>query len=150
MNARYDVQRFVDAQTSVFDHAFLELKNGRKRSHWMWFIFPQLEGLGHSDMARRYGISGIQEALAYAQHPELGPRLEQCSRALLQWPGRSATDILGSPDDLKLKSSMTLFAIAAPDSPVFQEVIDVFFAGQPDTATLSRLRRTPENTAPSH
>ena len=143
MNARYDLQRFVDAQTSVFDNALLELKSGRKRSHWMWFIFPQLEGLGHSDMARRYGISGTQEALAYLQHPELGPRLEQCSRALLQWPGRSATAILGSPDDLKLKSSMTLFAIAAPDEPVFQEVIDVFFSGQPDTATLSKLQRTP-------
>lgn len=141
MNAQYDLQRFVDAQTTVIDHALLELENGRKRSHWMWFIFAQLQGLGHSDMARRYGISGLEEALAYLQHSVLGPRLEQCCRALLRWHDRSAHDILGSPDDLKLKSSMTLFAVAAPNNPVFQEVIDVFFAGQLDDLTLSRLGR---------
>ncbi|WP_110947113.1 DUF1810 domain-containing protein [Pseudomonas bohemica] len=139
MNDQYDLQRFLDAQEPVFEKALLELRNGRKRSHWMWFIFPQLKGLGHSEMAQRFGISGREEALAYLHHPCLGARLESCSRALLQWRHRSATQIMGSPDDLKLRSSMTLFASVAPENPLFQEVIEAFFGGKPDSATVSRL-----------
>lgn len=139
MNDEYDLQRFLDAQEPVFETALSELRNGRKRSHWMWFVFPQLKGLGHSEMAQRYGISGRKEALAYLQHPSLGARLERCSSALLQWRQRSATDIMGSPDDLKLRSSMTLFASVAPHNLLFQEVIKAFFDGKPDSATVSRL-----------
>ncbi|TDV60785.1 DUF1810 domain-containing protein [Pseudomonas sp. LP_7_YM] len=141
MNDEYDLQRFLDAQEPVFETALSQLCNGRKRSHWMWFVFPQLKGLGHSEMAQRYGISGREEALAYLQHPCLGARLESCCSALLQWRQRSATEIMGSPDDLKLRSSMTLFASVAPQSPLFQKVIDAFFGGTPDSATVSRLRQ---------
>ncbi|MFJ5294994.1 DUF1810 domain-containing protein [Pseudomonas sp. NPDC088368] len=139
MNDEHDLQRFLDAQEPLFERALSELRNGRKRSHWMWFIFPQLKGLGHSEMAQRYGISGREEALAYLRHPCLGARLESCSRAVLQWKHRSATEIMGSPDDLKLRSSMSLFASVAPELGVFQEVIEAFFGGKADTATVSRL-----------
>lgn len=141
MNDSFDLQRFLDAQQPVFEKALSELRNGRKRSHWMWFVFPQISGLGHSEMAQRYAISGREEALAYLHHPCLGARLESCSRALVQWRHRSATDIMGSPDDMKLRSCMTLFASVAPDNPVFGEVLEAFFEGKPDTATLSRLNR---------
>lgn len=140
MNNPYNLQRFLDAQEPVFERVLSELRDGRKRSHWMWFIFPQLKGLGHSEMAQRYGISGHDEAVAYLHHPSLGARLESCSRALLQWRHRSAVDILGSPDDLKLRSSMTLFAQVAPDNPLFQELLDAFFEGKPDATTLSKLK----------
>ncbi|NBB08523.1 DUF1810 domain-containing protein [Pseudomonas sp. SLFW] len=139
MNDEYDLQRFLDAQEPLFERALSELRNGRKRSHCMWFIFPQLKGLGHSEMAQRYGISGREEALAYLHHPCLGARLESCSRAVLQWKHRSATEIMGSPDDLKLRSSMSLFASVAPEHGVFQEVIEAFFGGKADTATVSRI-----------
>ena len=139
MSDPFDLQRFVEAQASMHERALAELKSGRKQSHWMWFVFPQLAGLGHSDMARRYGISEREEAIAYVQHPVLGDRLARCCEALLQWKDRSATQIMGSPDDMKLRSSMTLFAAVAPDTPVFQQVLEAFFDGEPDAVTLSKL-----------
>ncbi|MCF7531246.1 DUF1810 domain-containing protein [Pseudomonas petrae] len=139
MNDPFDLQRFVDAQASTHESALAELKSGRKQSHWMWFVFPQLAGLGHSDMARRYGISGRDEATAYLQHSVLGERLARCCEALLQWKDRSAMQIMGSPDDMKLRSSMTLFAAVAPDQAVFRDVLEAFFGGKPDSVTLSKL-----------
>lgn len=139
MHDPFDLQRFVEAQASTHERALAELKSGRKQSHWMWFVFPQLAGLGHSDMARRYGISGREEAIAYLQHPVLGERLACCCEALLEWKDRSALQIMGSPDDMKLRSSMTLFAAVAPETRVFQEVLEAFFDGKPDAVTLSKL-----------
>lgn len=139
MNDTYDLQRFVDAQQGVFEDALAQLRNGRKTTHWMWFVFPQLKGLGLSDMAQRYAISGRDEALAYLHHPQLGPRLETCSRALIEWRERSAREIMGSPDDLKLRSCMTLFASVAPDNNTFQDVLEAFFAGEPDQKTVAGL-----------
>ncbi|MFC3608186.1 DUF1810 domain-containing protein [Stutzerimonas tarimensis] len=136
-----DLQRFVQAQRDTYRNALAELNDGGKRSHWMWFVFPQLAGLGHSEMAHRYAIAGLDEARAYLAHPILGPRLEEATRTVLQWSGRSAQQLFGSPDDIKLRSCMTLFAVAAPDQPIFREVLDSFFAGKPDQQTLSRLRQ---------
>ncbi|UNG17403.1 DUF1810 domain-containing protein [Stutzerimonas zhaodongensis] len=141
MSDPHDLQRFVDAQQSIYDRALAELNVGHKQSHWMWFIFPQIAGLGHSDMARRYAIKDADEAAAYLEHPLLGPRLEQCAQALLAHAERPARQILGSPDDMKLRSSMTLFAAVAPERETFQAVLDAFFAADPDSATLSRLDR---------
>jgi uncharacterized protein (DUF1810 family) len=141
MSDPHDLQRFVDAQQSIYDRALAELNAGHKQSHWMWFIFPQIAGLGHSDMARRYAIKDADEATAYLEHPLLGPRLEQCAQALLAHAERPARQILGSPDDMKLRSSMTLFAAVAPERETFQAVLDAFFAADPDSATLSRLDR---------
>ncbi len=141
MSDPHDLQRFVDAQQSIYDRALAELNAGHKQSHWMWFIFPQIAGLGHSDMARRYAIKDADEATAYLKHPLLGPRLEQCAQALLAHAERPARQILGSPDDMKLRSSMTLFAAVAPERATFQAVLDAFFAADPDPATLSRLDR---------
>src|ERR1700742_3944756 len=111
--------RFVTAQDPVIDHALAELRTGRKRSHWMWFVFPQIAGLGHSDMARRYAIASLEEARAYLAHPVLGPRLKQCTRAVLEVQDRSVSDIFGYPDERKFHSAMTLFARAAPDDDLF-------------------------------
>lgn len=144
MHDFYNLQRFVDAQAPVFEQALAELRAGRKRSHWMWFVFPQIKGLGRSDMAQRYAISGLEEARAYLQHPLLGPRLEQCAQAIAPQVERSAQQIFGSPDDLKLHSSMTLFAAVAPENEVFAEVLDTFFDGTPDPLTLEKLRTTPQ------
>ncbi|MGY8817908.1 MAG: DUF1810 domain-containing protein [Pseudomonadales bacterium] len=141
MSDPHDLQRFVDAQQSIYDRALAELNAGHKQSHWMWFIFPQIAGLGHSDMARRYAIKDADEATAYLEHPLLGPRLEQCAQALLAHAERPTRQILGSPDDMKLHSSMTLFAAVVPERPTFQAVLDAFFAADPDPATLSRLDR---------
>jgi uncharacterized protein (DUF1810 family) len=141
MSDPHDLQRFVDAQQSIYDRALAELNAGHKQSHWMWFIFPQIAGLGHSDMARRYAIKDADEAAAYLEHPLLGPRLEQCAQALLAHAERPARQILGSPDDMKLRSSMTLFAAVAPERATFKAVLDAFFAADPDSATLSRLDR---------
>ncbi len=141
MSDPHDLQRFVDAQQPIYDRALAELNAGHKQSHWMWFIFPQIAGLGHSDMARRYAIKDVDEATAYLEHPLLGPRLEQCAQALLAHAERPARQILGSPDDMKLRSSMTLFAAVAPERTTFQAVLDTFFAADPDSATLSRLDR---------
>ncbi|RRV05277.1 DUF1810 domain-containing protein [Pseudomonas sp. v388] len=144
MNDVFDLQRFVDAQAPVFEQALAELQAGRKRSHWMWFVFPQIKGLGRSEMAQRYAISGLEEARAYLQHPLLGPRLEQCAKAIAPQVERTAQQIFGSPDDLKLHSSMTLFAAAAPEREVFRDVLDTFFDGRADAQTVEKLQAVPE------
>jgi uncharacterized protein (DUF1810 family) len=135
----HDLQRFVDAQAPVVDRVRDELNQGRKRSHWMWFIFPQIAGLGFSTMAQRYAIASLDEARAYLRHPILGPRLEHCTRLVLAVNGRTVTEILGSPDDMKFRSSMTLFARAAPDRPTFAEALRKYFDDEADPETLSRL-----------
>jgi uncharacterized protein (DUF1810 family) len=137
----YDLQRFVDAQDDggTYRAALAELRAGRKRSHWMWFVFPQVTGLGRSPMAQHYAISGLAEARAYLAHPVLGPRLLECARALTSLDGADAAAVLGGVDAQKLRSSMTLFAAAAPDEPVFTAVLDQYFGGGRDDATTSRL-----------
>ncbi|WP_415844404.1 DUF1810 domain-containing protein [Stutzerimonas zhaodongensis] len=135
----HNLQRFVDAQRSTYDQALAELLAGRKQSHWMWFIFPQIAGLGHSAMAQRYAITNRDEAAAYLQHPVLGPRLEECTTAMLRHADRSARQILGSPDDMKLRSSMTLFDAVTSESAPYREVLELFYGSQPDPATLARL-----------
>ena len=135
----FNLQRFVAAQAPVYERVRAELKNGRKQSHWMWFIFPQIAGLGHSAMAQRYAISSLGEAEAYLTHPVLGPRLRECTRLVLQVEGKSAHDILGSPDDLKFHSSLTLFARAAPNEDVFSAALDKYYDGRDDAPTLARL-----------
>lgn len=141
MPAQPNLQRFLDAQRADYPAALAEVTAGRKRSHWMWYIFPQVQGLGYSEMAHRYGIAGAAEAAAYLAHPVLGQRLLEISRALLALPGSNATTVMGSPDDLKLRSSMTLFAQVPGADAVFQAVLDKFFGGQPDTKTLQLLGR---------
>jgi uncharacterized protein (DUF1810 family) len=138
-NDPYDLQRFVDAQQPVFDAVRAELLAGHKRTHWMWFIFPQLRGLGRSHMAHRYGICGLEEARAYLQHPLLGSRLLDCTRWVNQATGRSSTQIFGSPDDLKFHSSMTLFARATADNEAFLTALQTFFGGQEDRLTVEKL-----------
>ena len=138
-NDTYDLQRFLDAQGAVFEAVCAELSAGHKRSHWMWFIFPQLRGLGRSPMAHRYGITGLAEATAYVEHPVLGPRLRQCTHLVNQVKERSITQILGAPDDLKFHSSMTLFARATADNEPFLTALRQFFGGQDDRLTLEKL-----------
>jgi uncharacterized protein (DUF1810 family) len=137
----FGLQRFVDAQDDggIYDQALRELRAGRKRSHWMWFVFPQVAGLGSSPMAQHYAISGLPEARAYLAHPELGRRLAECARALTALDETDAVRVFGPVDAQKLRSSMTLFAAAAPDEPVFREVLDRFFDGDTDEATTRRL-----------
>ncbi|MGC2517804.1 MAG: DUF1810 domain-containing protein [Burkholderiales bacterium] len=140
MNDPHDLQRFVDAQAPVFEQVCAELREGRKRSHWMWFVFPQIKGLGHSETARRFAISSREEAEAYLQHPVLGPRLRECTRLVNLVEGRSIEQIFGHPDDVKFRSSMTLFAHVASGNPVFQEALQKYFEGKPDDRlTLGRL-----------
>ena len=137
-----DVERFVQAQDDggTYDRALAELRAGRKTSHWMWFVFPQVQGLGHSAMAQRYAVTGLDEAVAYLAHPVLGPRLRECCEALVALPEpATAVAVLGAVDGVKLRSSMTLFARAAPDEPLFGRVLDRFFDGEPDPATDVRL-----------
>jgi uncharacterized protein (DUF1810 family) len=134
-----NLQRFLDAQRADYPTALAEVTAGRKRSHWMWYIFPQVQGLGYSEMAHRYGITGAAEAAAYLAHPVLGARLLEIARALLALPGSNATAIMGSPDDMKLRSSMTLFAQVPGSDAVFQAVLDKFFGGAPDAKTLQLL-----------
>jgi uncharacterized protein (DUF1810 family) len=136
---RFDLQRFVEAQEPVFDVVLRELRNGAKRSHWIWFVFPQLRGLGHSPTAERYGISSLEEARAYLAHPVLGPRLRECARLVARIDGRSADDIFGWPDNLKVRSSMTLFARATDESAEFRAVLDKFYNGEDDPATIELL-----------
>ena len=131
----WDLQRFVDAQHGVIDDAQRELRVGRKTGHWIWFVFPQVAGLGHSELSRYYAIRSRDEARAYLAHPVLGPRLRACATALLSVNGRSAEQILGPVDAAKLRSSMTLFLRVAPDGPLFQQVLDRYFAGIPDPRT---------------
>jgi uncharacterized protein (DUF1810 family) len=138
MSAEFDLERFVRAQDDVYDDALAELKAGRKRTHWMWFVFPQLAGLGRTATAQRYAIASIDEARAHLAHPVLGARLTEAARALLTIEGRSAEQIFGFPDDLKLRSSMTLFARAAADPEVFQAVLDRYYDG-PDAKTIDLL-----------
>ena len=131
-----DLERFVIAQAPVIDDVREELRAGRKRSHWMWFVFPQLKGLGTSAMAQHYGIASLEEARAYLAHAVLGPRLRECCELMLAVPGRSAHEILGSPDDLKFRSCVTLFALAAPGEALFRRCLERFHAGEPDARTL--------------
>jgi uncharacterized protein (DUF1810 family) len=146
----FNLARFLTAQEGVFHTALKELKSGRKKTHWMWFIFPQIDGLGSSLTARKFAIRSIDEARAYLNHPDLGPRLIECCRALLGVDGKSATDIMGYPDDLKLQSCMTLFGLLGDDHPEFNAVLTKYFAGQPDTNTLKllNLRQRPTNQTP--
>ena len=134
-----DLERFVAAQEGVYETALAELRAGRKRSHWMWFVFPQIAGLGRSPMAQRYAIGSLDEARAYLGHPVLGPRLRECAAALTALPGSDAFDVMGGIDAMKLRSSMTLFARADPDEPVFAEVLDRYYDGEPDPETERRL-----------
>ena len=137
----YDLARFVSAQTGEFDRAVHELRAGRKRTHWMWFVFPQLKGLGLSSTAQHYGISALAEAAAYLQHPVLGPRLEVAVSAVQASRAGSLNALFGSPDDLKFCSSMTLFAVAGPDGP-YKDALDRWCAGQPDARTVELLSQT--------
>jgi uncharacterized protein (DUF1810 family) len=129
----------VDAQAPVYEQVRREMEAGRKQSHWMWFIFPQIAGLGHSPMSVRFAIISLDEAKAYLTHPVLGARLRECTRLTLRVEGKTARDIFGPIDEIKFHSSMTLFARAAPDEGLFQRCIDKYFAGAPDPATIARL-----------
>ena len=140
MSDPYDLQRFVDTQNPVYDKVCSELRDGRKKSHWMWFVFPQIEGLGSSPLARKFAISSLAEATAYLAHPILGLRLAECTRLVNQIEGRTIEQIFGYPDDLKFRSSMTLFAHAAPDNRVFIDALRKYFKGEFDPATLARLQ----------
>ena len=135
-----DLDRFVIAQEGVYDGVLEELRRGRKTGHWIWFVFPQIAGLGHSAMSQNYAISSLDEARAYLAHSVLGARLRECASIVAATTGRSALEIFGSIDAMKLRSSMTLFLRAAPDEPVFAEVLDRFYDGRPDEATDARLR----------
>jgi uncharacterized protein (DUF1810 family) len=137
----FTLVRFVDAQAGVYPAARAEIHAGRKTGHWIWYVFPQLAGLGRSPMSQRYAISGLDEARAYLAHPVLGPRLLECCQALLIHEGRSAEAILGSIDAMKVRSSATLFHRAAPDEPAFRRVLDAFYDGSPDPRTDERLGR---------
>jgi uncharacterized protein (DUF1810 family) len=136
----YDLQRFVDAQSHCFEQVCRELSEGRKQSHWIWFIFPQLKGLGHSAMANRYAVSSRQEAEAYLAHPILGPRLRHCTQLVILIEGRSIQQIFGVPDDLKFRSSMTLFANTAAENKFCRDALQKYFAGIADQLTLNRLQ----------
>lgn len=133
----YRLQRFLDAQDQggVYERVLGELRAGRKTSHWIWFVFPQVAGLGRSPASREYAIASLDEARAYLAHPVLGPRLHECAAALLAHADKSATEVLGGIDAVKLRSSMTLFSRAAPDEPLFEQVLDAFFDGDADPAT---------------
>lgn len=133
----FNLQRFVDAQDrdGTYERALAELRRGRKRGHWIWFVFPQIQGLGSSETARHYAISSLDEATAYLKHPVLGPRVVEAAEALLSLPTRDAAEVLGDLDAMKLRSSMTLFARVKEAAPVFARVIAEFYGGQPDAAT---------------
>lgn len=139
MDVETKLAEFVTAQEAVYDQVVRELAAGHKRSHWMWFIFPQLAGLGSSHMAQKFAIDSREEARAYLQHSVLGPRLIECTRLMLAAPNHDVSAILGYPDDLKFRSCMTLFAAAEPAEPLFQAALDKFFGGQPDSRTLQLL-----------
>lgn len=139
MTDPFDLQRFVDAQDRVYAAVLDELGHGQKRTHWMWFVFPQLAGLGHSPMAQRYAISGLDEASAYLAHPVLGPRLRECTERANAVAGRSAHDIFSSPDDMKFRSSMTLFAEVEKDRGPFGVALARYFAGEKDRRTMEIL-----------
>jgi uncharacterized protein (DUF1810 family) len=136
----YDLNRFVEAQDPLYSRVVSELAAGAKRTHWMWFVFPQISGLGFSAMAQRYAIGSRMEAMAYLDHPVLGPRLIECTRLVLDVTGKTIHTILGSPDDIKFRSSMTLFD-AVSDNPIFAEAIGKYYAGEKDEPTLTTLKR---------
>ena len=140
-NAPLDAQRFVDAQAPVIDRVRAELRAGRKRTHWMWFVFPQIAGLGNSAMAVRYAIGSLDEARAYLAHPILGPRLRECTQLVLAVQDRTIDAIFGHPDNLKFRSSMTLFAKAAPEERVFADALTKHFSGEMDERTQAELAR---------
>lgn len=140
MNDPFALERFVKAQSPVYDKVLAELRNGRKTSHWMWFVFPQVNGLGTSPMAEKYAISSLDEASAYLDHPVLGPRLWECCEILMATEGLSADDIFGYPDVLKLRSSMTLFSKAAPAPNIFGGILEKYYGGEPDPGTLPLIR----------
>jgi uncharacterized protein (DUF1810 family) len=135
-----ELQKFLDAQESIISDVYDELAQGKKRSHWMWFVFPQLTALGRSVTAVKYGIESMEQAQAYLAHPELRSRLLKCIELVLTHPTRSAHEIFGSPDDLKFQSSMTLFREAEPDLPHFQQALDTFYDGMPDGQTIKLLK----------
>jgi uncharacterized protein (DUF1810 family) len=137
----YNLRRFIDAQYGSYTRVVMELEGGRKQSHWMWYIFPQIEGLGRSTMAQKYAISSLQEARAYLDHPTLGPRLRECTRLVSAVKMSAIEDILGHPDDLKFHSCMTLFAHATADNQIFLDALKEFFRGEFDDATLVRALR---------
>ena len=138
-NDAFNLARFVSAQEPIYTNVLTELRSGRKRTHWMWFIFPQIDGLGYSSTSKYYAIKSKEEARQYLNHPILGKRLLECAELVLDIKGRSASEIFGSPDDLKLKSSMTLFTTVADPDSVFTRVLDKYFNGQPDSKTLTLL-----------
>ncbi len=136
---RFRLERFVQAQMRIYKQVLVELHAGEKMSHWMWFIFPQIRGLGYSAMSIEFAISGRDEALAYLQHPVLGQRLKECTNLVLQVEGRSALYIFGEPDDMKFRSSMTLFAQVSSDDDIFDRALQKYFQGEPDQLTLDRM-----------
>ena len=141
----FDLERYVDAQAGVYEGVLREIQAGRKTGHWIWFMFPQLAGLGRSEMSRFYGIASLDEARAYLDHPVLGPRLRECVGAVLATSGATADQIFGSLDAMKVRSSMTLFHRAAPDEPLFVEVLERFYGGVADAATDSMLGSSPSD-----
>lgn len=140
MNDPYNLHRFVEAQNVVIDEVFAELREGQKRTHWMWFVFPQIRGLGHSPMADRFAISGLPEAAAYLEHPILGQRLRDCTNLVNAFQGRTISQIFGYPDDLKFHSCMTLFSHAAHENREFTESLHKYFGGARDPMTIARLQ----------
>ena len=141
MRPEDDLERFVDAQHDVYETVRAELRAGRKSTHWMWFVFPQLRGLGRSATAAYFGLDSERDAVAYLAHPVLGARLRECVGIVLGVPDRTAHAIFGSPDDQKFRSSLTLFAAAAPEEPLFQQALDRYFGGAGDPVTTERLRK---------
>jgi uncharacterized protein (DUF1810 family) len=141
----YNLNRFVQAQEDDYAQALSEIRNGRKQSHWIWYIFPQFDGLGYSSISKRYSIKSLAEAKAYLSHPVLGPRLMECAEAALRVDGRSAFEIFGSPDDLKLRSCATLFACVSPEGSVFHRLLDKYYQGKRDGKTHALLGIAPED-----
>lgn len=139
MDDPHKLERFVEAHERVYPQVCAELRRGRKASHWMWFVFPQIRGLGHSPMAQKFAIASLAEARAYLGHPVLGPRLRECTRLALDVEGRSALEIFGHPDEMKFRSSMTLFSRAAPEDPLFKTALTKYFPAGPDPETLARV-----------
>jgi len=142
MDDLFNLERFVEAQRDDYSQVLVELRAGRKRSHWIWFIFPQLKGLGRSPASEHFGIASLDEARAYLGHPVLGPRLEECTRLVNQIEGSTVDQIFGFPDNLKFRSSMTLFSRAAPDNPIYVAALDKCFAGEADPRTIELLQQT--------
>jgi uncharacterized protein (DUF1810 family) len=140
MNDRYDLDRFVEIQAEVYTEVLRELRAGQKTGHWMWFIFPQIAGLGRSPMAERFAISSLEEARAYLDHPVLGKRLRECTQAVMDVEGKTAHAVFGFPDEMKFRSCMTLFARAATDDEIFGEVLEKYFSGESDRLTVEKLK----------